>query len=218
VSSIVLKGTVIDAQHQEVLIGASVVITGNSNYLCGTSTDHKGKFQLKIDSGLISPESLVEISYTGYITRQIPVDEIIHCEVISLEAEAALQEIEVIKRESGYSNSKKANLAAIPLNSVNNPDSSILDKEIWSAPVINIYPNPFIDFLTLEFDWPAPEKLLIRICKKNGAEIFRDNYLTKVGAQSIELKFPAISFSAGSYIITVENSNRILITEMISKV
>ena len=59
-----ITGTVKDATGMEV-IGANVIVKGTTN---GVITDLDGKFSLEA-----APGSIIEISYIGYITQEIPV-------------------------------------------------------------------------------------------------------------------------------------------------
>ncbi|PIF05895.1 MAG: TonB-dependent receptor [Draconibacterium sp.] len=56
-----IKGTVVDAESNETLIGAAVVLQGTSN---GTSTDLDGTFAFKVPAG----EHNIVVSYIGYIS------------------------------------------------------------------------------------------------------------------------------------------------------
>ncbi len=60
----ILKGKVKDAETNEELIGASILIKNSSK---GTTTDYNGNFKLSISQ---LPTALV-ISYTGYVNREI---------------------------------------------------------------------------------------------------------------------------------------------------
>lgn len=63
---ITVKGTVTDAQTDEPLPGANVVLKGTTT---GTSTDENGKYELVIPS---TDDTLV-VSYIGYQTRTVPI-------------------------------------------------------------------------------------------------------------------------------------------------
>ena len=65
-NSISVKGTVTDA-NEEPLIGASVVVKGNTSQ--GTVTDFDGNFVLKVPS----ESSVLVISYVGMTTKEIKV-------------------------------------------------------------------------------------------------------------------------------------------------
>ena len=58
-----ITGTVKDATGMEV-IGANVIVKGTTN---GVITDLDGKFSLEA-----APGSIIEISYIGYMTQEIP--------------------------------------------------------------------------------------------------------------------------------------------------
>ncbi len=62
-----LKGSVIDEDSKEALIGASVLIAGTST---GTITDIDGNFSLETDA----TSGSIEISYTGYQTMKLAFD------------------------------------------------------------------------------------------------------------------------------------------------
>jgi hypothetical protein len=61
-----LRGTVVDAETNETLIGASVVIDGTTT---GTVTNFEGKFSLDIDPG----NHNLNISFIGYVDKKINV-------------------------------------------------------------------------------------------------------------------------------------------------
>lgn len=64
-----ITGKVLDAETEEALIGASVVLEGTT---IGTITDIDGNFSLSVKEG----EQTINISYIGYITKQIDVSVI----------------------------------------------------------------------------------------------------------------------------------------------
>lgn len=61
-----VKGKVVDAENNEALIGASVVLNGTT---IGTVTDIDGNFSLSVDAG----DQKVLVSYIGYITKTLNV-------------------------------------------------------------------------------------------------------------------------------------------------
>ena len=93
-----VKGTVIDADNQEPLIGVSVLVMGTTT---GTVTDFDGKFELAVPD-----KATLQLSYIGYKTielRAIPEMQII------MESDAQqLQEVVSL----GYSAVKKAELSS----------------------------------------------------------------------------------------------------------
>ncbi len=90
-----VTGTVMDADNNEPLIGASVVINGAET--TGTVTDIDGKYSVTVPAGV---ESL-EVSYTGYETKIVPITgDVMN---ITLGAGATLDEIVVV----GYGAIKK---------------------------------------------------------------------------------------------------------------
>lgn len=61
-----IKGVVVDAENDEALIGASVVLDGTT---IGTVTDINGEFSLSIAAG----DQKINVSYIGYVTQSINV-------------------------------------------------------------------------------------------------------------------------------------------------
>lgn len=90
-----ISGTVKDAETQEPLIGANVLVVGTSK---GTTTDINGAFQLDVPEGTTT----LEVSYTGYTTQQVPLTAS-NLMTIALRAGENLDEILVI----GYGEIKK---------------------------------------------------------------------------------------------------------------
>ena len=60
----VLRGSIVDATSNEILIGANVMVTGTSN---GVTTDFTGSFSINVASS----EGSIDISYVGYTTKTI---------------------------------------------------------------------------------------------------------------------------------------------------
>ncbi len=62
-----LKGTILDAQSEIPLIGATVRVA-NSDELNGTTTDYDGRFSLTLPVGI----HVIEVSYIGYAPISVP--------------------------------------------------------------------------------------------------------------------------------------------------
>lgn len=92
-----VTGIVLDAKGDPV-IGANVVEKGTTN---GTITDIDGRFSLEA-----SPNTLLLISYIGYMPKEIAVDKSNNLKVKLAEDSQALEEVVVV----GYGTQKKANL------------------------------------------------------------------------------------------------------------
>ncbi|MFZ1516574.1 MAG: SusC/RagA family TonB-linked outer membrane protein [Saprospiraceae bacterium] len=69
-----LTGTVISNDDKSPVIGASVILKGTNT---GTVTDDRGFFELIVDKG-----KTIEISYIGYATQEILVDELQNISVV----------------------------------------------------------------------------------------------------------------------------------------
>lgn len=98
-TAIEVKGTVTDDKN-EAIIGASVVVKGTSN---GTITDINGNFRLRVE-----PNDVLQVSYVGFITRDIAVEGKQTLNVTLVEDNFSLNEIVVI----GYGTQRKGDLTS----------------------------------------------------------------------------------------------------------
>lgn len=93
-STITVKGVVVDEQGMPV-IGANVVVKGTTQ---GVMTDVDGNFQMEVPS-----DALLQISYIGYTTKEVPVDRQISLRITLSEESFDLEEVVVtalgIKKE-----------------------------------------------------------------------------------------------------------------------
>ncbi len=112
-----VSGTVVD-QQGEAIIGANVTEKGTTN---GTITDISGKFELSAKW-----KSVLKISYIGYVSKEITVENEQHLNVVLEENAKALDEVVVV----GFGTQKKVNLTG----SVGMVDS----KALASRPVVNV--------------------------------------------------------------------------------
>jgi len=104
----VLKGTVKD-QSGEPVIGANVVVKGTTN---GTVTDVDGNFTLEV-----SNTDVLQVSFIGYMTREVPVKNRNILNVNLIEDTKSLDEVVVV----GYGTQKKVNLTGA-VNVISNED------------------------------------------------------------------------------------------------
>ena len=93
-----VRGTVLDANTNEPLIGVSVVEKGSTN---GNITDFDGNFILTVN-----PDATLVFSYIGYLTQEIKVSELKGTVKLKEDAQT-LQEVVVV----GYGTQKKVNLS-----------------------------------------------------------------------------------------------------------
>ena len=108
----VLTGRIVD-NNGEAIIGANVVVKGTTN---GTVTDIDGNFSIEAD-----PNSVLNISYIGYLSKEIVVGNKKTINVVLLEDTKTLDEVVVI----GYGTQKKADLTG----SVANVSTDDLDSQ-----------------------------------------------------------------------------------------
>jgi TonB-linked SusC/RagA family outer membrane protein len=93
-----VSGTVFSATDDEPVIGASVVEAGTTN---GTVTDPDGRFSLEVAKG-----ATIQISYIGFITQEIKVDDSKALRILLKENITELSDVVV----TGYTSQKKADL------------------------------------------------------------------------------------------------------------
>ena len=94
---ITIKGMVTDASGVA-LPGATIQVVGTTK---GTSTDFDGKYQITLPKG-----SIISVSYVGYVTKEILVDNQTIINIELKEDTEDLDEIVIV----GYGTQKKANL------------------------------------------------------------------------------------------------------------
>lgn len=92
-----ITGTVTDAAGQPI-IGANVIVKGTTN---GIITDVDGKFSLDV-----TPAAILQISYIGFLTQEIPVGNKGLFNILLIENMQDIDEVVVV----GYGTQKKANL------------------------------------------------------------------------------------------------------------
>ena len=92
-----IKGTIFDNNNSPI-IGANVIIKGSTT---GTITDLNGNFSLDVPTG-----STLQISYIGYLTKDISIDNRTNYNIQLVEDSQALDEVVVV----GYGTEKKVNV------------------------------------------------------------------------------------------------------------
>lgn len=113
-----ISGIVVD-NSGEPIIGANIVVAGTSN---GTITDINGNFSL----GEVSEKDKLQISYIGYITKELAVGKNTNFRIELLEDMQAIDEVVVV----GYGTQRRVNLSG----AVAQVDS----KELANRPISNI--------------------------------------------------------------------------------
>jgi TonB-linked SusC/RagA family outer membrane protein len=93
-----VKGKIIDARDNQPIIGATVKVKGSA---VGTQTDVAGNFQLNASKG-----SVLEISYIGYLTKEVAVSSSGVMQIVLEPDNKQLEEVVVV----GYGVQKKETL------------------------------------------------------------------------------------------------------------
>ena len=126
-----IKGTVLDKNTHEPMIGVSVLVQGTSN---GTVTDFDGHFTL---SG-VKASATIQFSFIGYKSQSLPVAKA-HGEILMSEDDKTLSEIVVV----GYGTQKKVNLSGA-VSAVDGeklaakPSSNVLDAMQGELPGVAV--------------------------------------------------------------------------------
>ena len=140
-----VKGQVVDA-NGEPIIGASVLVKGTTN---GTITDFDGNFTLNNAS-----KGILVVSYIGYKTQEVPVNEKNLMKIILKEDTEVLDEVVVV----GYGTQKKATLTG----AVASVSGDILESRPVSNTAIGLQGQvpyaPRITLIIRKFYKKHPEK------------------------------------------------------------
>lgn len=114
-----VKGTILDDQ-KEPIIGANIVVKGSS---IGTISDIDGNFELSVNN----PDAILNISYIGYITQDIPLKKRTILNVLLQENAQAIDEVVV----TGYGGTQ---LRSKLTNSISQVNTEVLEHGLFSNP------------------------------------------------------------------------------------
>ena len=117
-----LKGKVLDKQSNEALVGATLTIEGSQK---GVATDFNGRFSIAITG----TETLV-VSYMGYKTQKVPVNNRKKLTIYLQSDKNALDEVVIV----GYGQQKKSDLtgavSVVKMKDVTNQQVATLDQAL----------------------------------------------------------------------------------------
>jgi TonB-linked SusC/RagA family outer membrane protein len=116
--NITVKGKVLDAKNKESLIGVTVLAKGTT---IGSVTDMNGNFSMTVPQN-----SILKISYIGYVPVEVPATNKQTIEVFMKEDQKNLEELVVI----GYGTQKKATLSGAV--------TSVSGDKLAATPVTNV--------------------------------------------------------------------------------
>ncbi len=113
---ITITGVVKD-EKGNTLPGVSVSLKGTTR---GVVTDPDGKFTLKVDG----PESVITVTFVGYVSQEIPVKDLTYFEITLKESSSTLDEVAVVafgtqKKSSMVSSIETINPAELKISSSN---------------------------------------------------------------------------------------------------
>ena len=116
-----VTGTVISAEDDAPIIGASVIVKGTTT---GTITDYDGFFSLEIPSST----KMLQFSYVGMVTREVPVEKVM--KVILNTAQTELDEVLVVAYGTAKKSSFTGSAKAINADDIIAGSKEALDKAL----------------------------------------------------------------------------------------
>ncbi len=117
--SLRVQGTIISADDQQPLIGASVIVKGTGN---GTITDFDGNYSLDVNSG----DAVLQFSYVGYETVEERVGNRTTINLSLVQQVNTFEEIVVL----GYSSQKRAELSSAVVTISSEELTDVLTSDI----------------------------------------------------------------------------------------
>lgn len=129
-----ISGTLKDAQNNEVLVGASVLIKGTTN---GTTTDAQGQFSLRYRGGF--PVTLV-FSYIGYETAELTLSQNQPIALQLIPTEVSLNELSVTaRRRSEEVQDIPIPIAVVSAKELDNSSSFNVNRVKELIPSVQLY-------------------------------------------------------------------------------
>lgn len=119
-----VTGTIISAEDNEPIIGASVIVKGTT---IGTVSDHNGAFSLEVPN---TTKTLM-FSYVGMVGKEVPVQNIMH--VVLNTASTELDEVMVVAYGTAKKSSFTGSAANIKTDKLENLQAASLTKALEGA-------------------------------------------------------------------------------------
>jgi hypothetical protein len=196
---VVIVGRILDAQNDEPLVFATVVVKGTK---IGQFTDLNGEFQLHITEELVSPVTL-SFSYIGYKSKDFKVNK--HCPngiQVKLKAESVLLE-EVVIMDNAIPVEKtmcRYTISGIDIQSEKKDFIGVLED----SPEITVSPNPFTQTLRLDFRNMNKAEYQLHLIEMSGKEVWQGLRFLDAGENTVILDFP-VELTNGSYLLHVNS-------------
>ena len=119
-----VTGTIISAEDNEPIIGASVIVKGTT---IGTVSDHNGAFSLEVPN---TTKTLM-FSYVGMVGKEVPVQNIMH--VVLNTASTELDEVMIVAYGTAKKSSFTGSAANIKTEKLENLQAASLTKALEGA-------------------------------------------------------------------------------------
>jgi hypothetical protein len=195
------KGTVVNAQNNQPIAGASIRIKGTSS---GTMADTAGNFRLKVEK----KDSLVlEFSAIGYETQTRVIDNLTNWQNIQVYLKPAateLQEVSVI----GYGTTKgrvmMGGVSSIRKVTTTEKMTRVIDN--WTKKDVKIYPNPTVrgNNIQVKLTLPQTGSYKLELLNTAGQIMLVQPLLMQTKEQQIDLHTSS-GWSAGMYWIRISS-------------
>ena len=187
-----------DEQTQEALIGVNVLVYKDDKYLTGNSSDNKGNMSLQ---SLEKGSYRFQFRYLGYeaIDKVFQISGNGTMKIPMKPSNFVLSEVVITglkdRRVIGCVYTSSTVIETCSLNSVENSEATISDRQSKALPELSIFPNPSSDFIHLSLKEQVD---YIQIITQDGRIMYR-NENPQVGLNEISI----LEFPIGSYVVSI---------------
>lgn len=239
--TVTIKGTVKDAETDEVLIGANVLVKGTSN---GTVTSIDGSYSIDATVPESCKSIILVFNYTGFQSYEMEIKiespQTLYGDAHMSLGAFLLGEIVVIRDQTLYSiirnqirniaynvksfikekkNEKKEKIKSDETHDVfieENSTTKILNNKPIANPYqAKIFPNPFSSELNVEINMLQNETLEIHLLDFNGRIIFTEKYDAVKGRNNILITPQINHLSGGNYFLEIIGGEGLYFSEMV---
>ncbi|HEX6427416.1 MAG TPA: carboxypeptidase-like regulatory domain-containing protein [Niastella sp.] len=203
---VTMSGTIVDAQNNQPVVGASISIKGASG---GTMADTSGIFRLKVEK----KNSLVlEISAIGYETQTRAIDRLTNWQAIQVYLKPAANELqEVVIR--GYTMGKRSMQGCNGVRVKKDTIKSVIINNYIPAALktalqkdVKIYPNPVVrgNPIQVKLALPKTGGYKLELLNTAGQVMMVQPLLIQTKEQQIDL-YTQANWSAGIYWVRISS-------------
>ena len=154
-------------------------------------------------------------SYLGYDPHEVLLTKSIASYTIELIAGVELEEIVVLGYGGG--NIRDFTMGAVSTVIEDQPKKAKPIPKPKTIKTDKIFPNPFMDYFTLEFNAKERDSYLINIYSSDGKLVYAKTEELISGRQSIPINNFPNAQSAGNYVLQLMRGNEVILTRKIVK-